>query len=117
MKIIIQETNEAKILTLIDPVSGVNWVHDFISPTPVFTNGYLTWDKTLEAYVCKQATYDILIEIISAKQKMDSKLHTLKERFGAEIVDQVMAEVRNDYDEMMKASGDENHSPQTPTRH
>lgn len=94
MKIIIQETSAEQTLTIIHPVTRLNWVHDFIGATPALSNGEFNWDESRKAYICSQATYDWWIPIINSHHDMHCLIHALIAKHGYNLIKETLTEAR-----------------------
>ena len=86
MNILIKETGERDIFTLIDPASNCCYVSDFIGNTGATINGQFTWSEQDDAYICDQGTYDWWRKVIDDQQALNWRIAELRSEHGQEAV-------------------------------
>lgn len=91
MEIRIKETGKIEILSIIDPITGVNYIRDFIGNSGAFIDeSQFAWDDEGEVYVCGQDTYDWWSKVASDNEELENKIRELKQEHDATIVESIV---------------------------
>jgi len=101
MKIIIKETNETKMLSIIDPKTGLDWISDFVGNTGATSDGQFEWNDDLDAYVCDKYTYEWWEKLTTSAQKAGNRLYEIRIASGDNAANEIIedASVYNDLDD------------------
>lgn len=100
MHIIIRESGAEAGLSLVDHVSGVDYIVDFVGNAGALIDGQFVWDAERDAYVCDQGTYDWWRPVVEAEQALHNRLAELIAEHGSDAVNDVACAVSfNDLDE------------------
>ena len=93
MRILIQETQEIKRLSIIDPETGINHVRDFLATW----NGLaqFQWDEARWAYICSQAVYDWWKRVINLHILLINRINYLTRQYGSDAVAAALEDVRS----------------------
>ena len=100
MKFIINETGNLEKLTIIDAKTGMDWSSDLIGNSGA-VGDYIHYDDAAGAYSIGQEDFDWWAEYISMYERYQEKLDALKEKYGADAVDNIITRhelwLGNDY--------------------
>lgn len=92
MNVHIKETNEKKVLSMIDPISGTDYVKDFIGNHGALSDGQFTWDDVTRDFLVNQDTFIWWNDVITKQNDLTVRIAALKEEHGSEIVDTIVCE-------------------------
>jgi len=89
MKVIVNGKEE--VLSLV--VNGTECVRDFIGNYGALADGQFTYDAEQDAYLCDEYTYDWWANVVSDRQTLEDRLAELRDQYGADRVQEVLASV------------------------
>ena len=95
MKIRIEETNESRELTLNDPKTKTDYVVGFIGNTGALDDGQFEYDDDTEVYTTTQENFDWWQNVVKDNQKLEDRLHELRQEHGIESVHDAIGESGN----------------------
>ena len=84
MTIRIKETGETKELGIIDPVSGMNWISDFIGNTGAMNDGQFTWNEKDDLYEVSEEDLDWWENLVEEYEKADKAQYKFKKTLDTE---------------------------------
>lgn len=84
MTVRIIETNEIKELGIIDPVSCMDYVTDFIGNTGAMNDGQFTWYEDDDLYEVSREDLEWWENVIEAYQKSDFAQYNFKQNLDSE---------------------------------
>lgn len=90
MNVIIIETGEKKVLSIVDSESRIDFTLDFIGNHGALSDGQFAWDEEHDSYVCDQDTYDLWSKIINDHQELEDRIGELEARYGSDRVWEVL---------------------------
>lgn len=101
MDITIRETGDVKILSIIDPRSGTNWIADLIGNAGATGDGQFVDDGN-GGYIADQGTYDWWEQYIYDSNATDDEAKALASELGisyGDVMDCIAHETSNDYED------------------
>ena len=100
MRIIIEETKQIEILSIIDPKQGTDWIGDMLGNADALGE----YDEENDAYNMSQEDYDWWADYVDSYQKADDKLNEYDLDAQQEIIE-IMGDVEfNDYPEYLMSA-------------
>src|SRR5690554_4796374 len=94
MNIKIIETGEVRSLSIINPLSGLDFTEDFVSSAGGFENKDFVLLRDEGVYSCSRDTFDWWVNIISKHQELNYRIKDLLEERNAADVYEAIADVR-----------------------
>lgn len=85
MKIIIKETGATETLSIIDPVSGVDYIADFVGNTGAFIDGQF-FDNDNDELSCTQDTFDWWSRVVDENQELNYRIQDLIKEHGQDAI-------------------------------
>jgi len=93
MEIKLKETGEIKVLTYIDPRTGIDSILDFVGNNGALSDGQFERNDNDDVYVADADTYDWWATVAADNQALEARIHELRVTHGDNTVDAALSAV------------------------
>ncbi|MET1174356.1 hypothetical protein [Paenibacillus amylolyticus] len=79
IKVLIGGTTDTPILSMIDPITGIDWVKDFIGNHGAFIDGQFSLIEGSDIYVADQETYDWWSKVLADQAALAERISDIND--------------------------------------
>jgi len=119
MKVRIKETGKIKTLSIIDTVTGVNWVSDFIGNTGALQDGQFT-EQEDGTYLADAETFQWWSKVVEDREALDVRIKEMTAVYGSEVIADIVQDSGNvdleDYADVVNQALDAFENDKTPAK-